>query len=345
MNRARLAHALLYAGCLVIMVSLASCGTSTTSASSGGSGVSGPSVTAKFADLQAAHTATTDSAMKFAQLVSQYTGGRVKITVYPNSELGTPTSMLQGVEANTIQFYATPDLSAAVPATDVLELPYLFPSAAVASSVLNGPVAQQDIWSKFKPHGLQILGVWSIGYGDILTVNRPINSPADLKGLRIRIFDPFVGGKLFSVLHADGVNLAANQVVTALSTHTIDGADDPPSTMVGSDWYGSAKYLAITNDIWVSSPVVMNTAFFNSLSSSEQAAVTKAFQQTLASNMAEAQQTADSAITTMQSHGITITHPDIAAFQQAVQPVYAQVESAFPGVVQPLQQAAQKASS
>lgn len=326
------------------MLSVSACGGSTGTGADA-SGVTGPSVTAKFADLQALHTATTDTAMKFAQLVSQYTGGRVKITVYPNSELGTSTTILQGLEANTIQFYATPDLSAVVPETDVLELPYLFPSAQVASQVLNGSVAQQDIWSKFPSHGLNVMGVWSIGFSSMLTVDRQVNTPADMNGLRIRIFDPYVGTRVFSILHADGISLASNQVVTALSTHTIDGADDPASTMYGSDWYASAHYLALTNMTWVSSPVVVNSAFFNKLSASEQAAVKRAFQDTLAPNMAEAQQTDSDAVSKMQAAGVTVTHPDTTVFQQAVQPVYAQVESAFPNVVEPLQQAVQQASS
>lgn len=346
MRRGALRSALMCLAGLMVMVSLISCGaTSTDSADAGGSTVTGPTVQAKFADLQALHTATTDSAQKFAQLVSQYTGGRVKITVYPNSELGTSNSILQGLEADTVQFYATPDLSSVVPETDVIEMPYLFPSAQVASQVLNGATAAQDIWDRFKSHGLQILGVWSIGYSALLTTDRTVNGPSDLRGLRIRIFDTYVGQRVFSALHADGITLPSNQVVTALSTHTIDGADDPPSTMYGSDWYGSAHHLAITNMTWVSSPVVVNSAFMAKLSPSEQAAVQRAFQATLALNMSEAQQTADTAVSKMQAAGIAITHPDVSAFQQALQPVYTEVEAAFPNVVQPLQQAVQQASS
>lgn len=349
MNRSALRSALIGLAALVVMVSLISCGAgsggSAGSSDASGSTVTGPFVQAKFADLQALHTATTDSAMKFAQLVSQYTGGRVKITVYPNSELGTSNSILQGLEADTIQFYATPDLSAVVPETDVIELPYLFPSAQVASQVLNGPVANQDIWDRFKSHGLQVLGVWSIGYSALLTTDQAVNAPADVQGLRIRIFDTNVGQRVWSALHADGITLPSNQVVTALSTHTIDGADDPPSTMYGSDWYGSAHHLAITNMTWVSSPVVVNSAFFSKLSPSEQAAVQRALQATLTFNMNEAQQTADTAVSKMQAAGIAITHPDVSVFRQALQPVYTQVEAAFPNVVQPLQQAVQQAPS
>jgi len=299
----------------------------------------GPVVNAKFADLQAEHTATTDTARLFAKLVAQYTNNHVQITVYPNAELGTPSTMLQGVVGNTIQFYATPDLSAVVPDTDVLELPYLFPSAEVASKVLNGPTTRSVLWNKFTSHGLQVLGAWSVGYSDILTVDKAVRSPSDMKGLRIRIFDPNVGTQTFALLQADGVTMASTQVVTALSTHAVDGADDPPSTMYGSDWYGSAHYLAITDTVYVSSPVTVNSAFLAGLSPEDQAAVRRAYQETLAPNLAAAAKYNRDAITKMAAAGITVTYPDQAQFRQALLPVYGPVEAHFPGIVQQLQQA------
>lgn len=321
---------------------VAACGGQASTSS--GSNASGPTVQAKFAHLQAEHTATNDSARQFAKLVAQYTNNKVQITVYPNAQLGTSSTILQGLESNTIQFYATPDLSAVVPATDVLELPYLFPSAQVASKVLNGQATRDSLWSKFGPKGLTVLGAWSVGYSDILSVNQSVNAPDDLRGMRIRIFDPYVGAKVFSTFHADGINLPSTQVVTALSTHAVDGADDPPSTMYGANWYSSAHYLAVLGMTYVSSPMVVNSAFFNQLSSSEKKAVQKAFQQTLASNMMSAQKYNDQAVQKMQAAGIKITHPAQAPFKSALQPVYPQAQKDFPGVVESLQ-AAIKSSS
>lgn len=338
----RVATTIIIAG-LLLLSGLSFGHGSAVNAAAGKASVSAPTVQAKFADLQALHTATTDSALKFANLVKKYTKGSVQITVYPNAELGTGSSILQGIEANTIQFYATPDLSAAVSATDALELPYLFPSAKIGSEVLNGPVTKRVLWKQFTSHGLQILGVWSVGYSDILTTAKKISSPGDLKGLRIRIFDPYVGTKLFSLVGADGISMASTQVPTALSTHAIDGADDPPSTMYGSNWYGSAHYLAITDDVYVSSPIVVSSAFYASLTASQRAAVTKAFKQTLAQNLKEAAAKNSQAIKKMHAAGIVVTHPKISVFKKTFLPVYGAVEKDFPGVVKPLQRAVKAA--
>ena len=114
---------------------LAGCGAANATSSSKPSSVAGPTLILKFSDLQNVHTATTDSALEFAALVKKYTGGKITIQVYPNSELGTVPAQLAGTEAGTIAFYATPDLSAAVPQSNVLGMPYLFPLTTAASHV------------------------------------------------------------------------------------------------------------------------------------------------------------------------------------------------------------------
>lgn len=315
---------------------LAGCGGTSATSSPKPSTVPGPTLSLKFSDLQNVHTATTDSALQFASLVKKYTGGKITIQVYPNSELGTVPAQLAGTEAGTIAFYATPDLSAAVPQSNVLGMPYLFPSAKVASKVLNSAAIKKSLWSLFPAHGLTFVGSWVIGYTAILTKSVAITKPSDVHGLKIRVFAPTVGDKIFGALNADAVEVAAPEVPTALSTGVVDGADDPPSTFVGSDWYSGMCCVAVTNDTFVSSPVVASTKVWNSMSSAERAAVEKAFQATIASNMKEAQATNTSAISTMQAAGIKVTHPSVAAFKAATASVYPAIEAIYPGQVQAL---------
>lgn len=323
----------------VSAAALPACGSSSSSSSSGSAAGSGPTVTAKFADLQNVNTPTTKSAQEFADKVAQYTHGTVKIKVYPNAQLGTPASILQGLETGTVQFYATPDLSEVVPDTDAIELPYVFPNETVASKVLNGPELQKALWSKFPSHGIQVLGVWSVGYTDIYSVQKPINGVSDMKGMRIRIFAPGVGVPMFKALSADGVTVPSTQVVTALSTHTIDGADDPPSTMEGSKWTSSGGYLALTHDTYVPSPVLVNAAFMKKLSASQQAAIKRAFAETLQSNLANAKSTNDNAVKALQASGIKMTNPDPNEFRTRLQTVHGQVQSKYPDVVNALKSA------
>lgn len=319
-----------------VTVIVAGCGATNPTASPKASTVPGPTLSLKFADLQNVHTATTDSALKFASLVNRYTDGKITIQVYPNSELGTVPAQLAGTEAGTIAFYATPDLSAAVAQSNVLGMPYLFPSAQVASKVLNSAAIKKSLWSLFPAHGLTFVGSWVIGYTAILTKSVSITKPSDVRGLKIRVFAPTVGDKIFGALGADAVAVAAPEVPTALSTGVVDGADDPPSTFVGSDWYSGMCCVAVTNDTFVSSPVMASTKVWDSMSAAERSAVERAFQGTIASNMSEALSTNAAALSTMQAAGVKVTHPSIAAFKAATQSVYPAIEAIYPGQVQAL---------
>lgn len=320
-------------------IAVAACGSDDQSSSGSAASGGGKVIEAKFADLQNVNTPTTKSAEEFADKVEQYTDGSVKIKVYPNAQLGTPASILQGLETGTVQFYATPDLSEVVADTDAIELPFVFPDEQVASKVLNGPAVKKALWSKFPPHGIQVLGVWSVGYTDVYSVQKPINRVDDMKGMRIRIFAPGVGVPLFKALGADGVTVPSTQVVTALSTHTIDGADDPPSTMEGSKWTSSGGYLALTHDTYVPSPVLVNASFMKRLDASQQAAVKRAFKETIASNLSNARTTNDAAVKAIQASGVKTTTPDPAEFKARSQAVYGEIEQRFPEVVRALRSA------
>jgi tripartite ATP-independent transporter DctP family solute receptor len=325
---------------LALSISAAACSSGSTS----GGGAHGKTVTAKFAILQNVNTPTADSAQKFADLVKKNTGGTVNIRVYPNSVLGSSTDQLEGTEANTIQFYATPTLDSVVPSVDAIELPYIFPSAAVASKVLNGSALQQALWSQFPAKGLRVLGAWEVGFSDVLTTGQQVSSPANLKGLRIRVFDPTMATQEYKLVGGDAISLSSNEVVTALSTHTIDGADDPPSTMVGTNWEGSSKYLAITDMAYVSSPVVVSEKFWQSLTHAQQSGIQKALTATIADNLSAADKANAAAIAKMKGEGIAVTTPDKAAFQNTFTPVVQQFKQQYPDVVSALQSAIKAAS-
>jgi C4-dicarboxylate-binding protein DctP len=320
-------------------VGLAACG-SGSSASGGG----GATITGKFGFIQAANTPTGRSATQFAQLVSKYTNGTVKIDVYPNSQLGTGDSMLQATEGGTVSFYSSPVLSSVVPESSALELPFLFPTEQDGSKILNDGSLDSALWNKFTAHNLTYMGSWMVGYSSILTRDTKINSSADVKGLRIRVFEPVVSTKLYSALGGTAVTLDGNQVVSALSTHTIDGVDDPPSTLTGNNFYDGMHDVALTKHILVTSPVIASSKFLSQLSKSQLAGVKRAMSESIAPNLADADKTNQQSLTTMQQAGITVTHPDEAAFRSASQNVTAALQGQFSGVIDAVKAGLQKSS-
>ncbi|MDQ1545692.1 MAG: hypothetical protein QOH69_596 [Actinomycetota bacterium] len=293
----------------------------------------GPTIVGKFGFIQAADTPTGRAAAKFADLVSKYTNGSVKITVYPNSVLGTGDSMLQATEGGTTSFYSSPVLSSAVPESSALELPFLFPSLADASKILNDGSLDSSLWNKFDSHGLEYMGSWMVGYSAILTRDTKISTPADVKGQRIRVFEPVVSNALYSALQATAVTLPGSQVVSALSTHTIDGVDDPPSTLTQNNFYDGMHDVAVTNIVMVASPVIASSKFMDSLSASQKAAVKKAMSESIAPNLADANKTNTASLATMTSAGLTVTHPASGPFKSIATGVTNSLKSQFTDVI------------
>lgn len=298
----------------------------------------GPVVNAKFAYFVSADTAVGLGATRFASLVAKDTGNTVHITAYPNSELGSVPSVLQAVEGGQIQFAATTNLSALVPAADAILAPYIFSTTSQAQSVLNSQALKTGLWDQFQAKHVEILGVWSQGFADLLTT-KPVASPSDVRGLRIRIYDPGVGVPQYKALGADAINMTPSQVFTALSTHAIDGVEDPPATLYGLKWYEAAKYLALTQHAYVSAPIVVSTTFMNSLTTAQRNGLEKAFAETMPYEVAQAGQQDSQAMTALKSAGVHVTSVNRAAWKQALTPLYTTFKAKFPTVWAALTQA------
>lgn len=316
---------------------LAACGSSSTTSTAKSSGANttttsfGPVVNVKLAYFVSADTAVGKGAIKFAALAAADTGNTVKITPYPNSELGSVPSVLQAVEGGQIQMAATTNLSALVPAADAILAPYIFSSTSQAQKALNSPALYTGLWDSFKAKNVQILGVWGQGFADLLTT-KPVSTPADVKGLRVRIYDPGVGVPQYKLLGADAINMTPSQVFTALSTHAIDGVEDPVATLYGLKWYESAKYLALTEHAYVPAPIVASTSFMNSLTPAQQKGLKKAFADTMSYEVSQASNYDAKALSALKAAGVKVTTVDRKAWKTALQPLYSTFQAKFPTV-------------
>ena len=295
-------------------------------------------VEAKLAVFTGPGSIADAAAQHLAELAGKYSNGSVTIKVYNSSLLGSVPSVLQGLQNNTIQFAATSNLSSVVPESDATLLPYLFPTAKIAQEVLNGPALREKLWSKFDAHGMHVIGVWGQGFANLLTT-RPVANVADMKGLRIRVFSSSTGPDVFSALGANATPMEISQVFTALSTHAIDGIDDPMGTFVAGKFYNVAHDLAVTEHMYVTAPLLVSTTFWSALAPGQRNALQRAWNETLPFEYAKSTQVELAAIQTMKEAGTTITHPDKKAFQAATSVVYEQLAKKFPdGIVETLRE-------
>ncbi|MEJ2293122.1 MAG: DctP family TRAP transporter solute-binding subunit, partial [Deinococcales bacterium] len=206
----------------------------------------------------------------------------------------------------------------------IIEAPFLFSSLQQAHKGLDGPAGDQ-LAALAKQQGFIILSNWEWGFRQITNSVRPIQEPADMKGLKMRVPSEFQIQDMMKALGASTDTIAFPELYTALAQKVVDGQDNPVQTIFDQHFYEVQKYLAITNHAYNTQMLVMSQHAWNSLSAQEQQVFMNASKRAgdLVRNLDEQQQSSE--ITQMQQTGMVVTHPDLAAFRKAVQPADQQV--------------------
>jgi len=186
----------------------------------------------KFSHVVASDTPKGKAAERFKELAEKATKGRVKVELYPNSTLYKDKEELEALQLGAVQMLA-PSLAKfgplGVKEFEVFDLPYIFPSKDVLYSVTEGPIGK-DLLKKLEPKGITGLAFWDNGF-KVMSANKPIHVPADMKGLKLRIQSSKVLDAQMRALNANPQVLAFSEVYQALQTGVVDGTENPPSNL------------------------------------------------------------------------------------------------------------------
>jgi TRAP-type transport system periplasmic protein len=236
---------------------------------------------AKFA-LKLGHAVnTTDgqhaAAVKLAELVKERTKGEVEITIFPANQLGNDAAMINGVRGGTIDIVSSgaSNFNGIVANTAAMELPFVFRSAQHAYGVLDGPIGT-GVLNELTPHGLKGLAYWENGWRAFTNNKRPIRTPDDAKGLKIRSTGNPYHIQAFKLLGMNPSPMAIAELYTALETGTFDAQEHPINVTWSSKFYEVQKHLTISNHVYSPLMLVMNKAKFDSLPAGHQAIVVQA---------------------------------------------------------------------
>ncbi|MFB0934583.1 MAG: TRAP transporter substrate-binding protein, partial [Propionivibrio sp.] len=145
--------------------------------------------------LKLGHVAPTDepyhqAAEKFAELVKKNTGGAVEIQIFPNSLLGGQRELLEGLQLGSVDITLTTAavLSSFLPKTQVIELPFMFRDSEHVYKVVDGPLAK-EIYAGDEKKKMKVIDTWENGFRNITNNVRPIETPDDMKGVKIRVME------------------------------------------------------------------------------------------------------------------------------------------------------------
>ncbi len=268
-------------------------------------------------------------AQAFATEVEKRTGGRFKINTYPNAMLGGELAVLTAMQADAIEiaFVTGAPLQNVVPAAGVFDIPFLFHDASQARRLLDGPIGAEYL-AKFDAAGLHALAWGENGMRQLTNSKRPVRSPSDLAGLRLRLPQSDAMQAGFRALGVSATPIAFPQVYAALRSGAVDGQENPIATIVSSRFYEVQRHLTITAHVYDPALVLMSVAAWNELSREDREAFVAAGRAAAAASRDYADRTESSGLEKIRSAGVEIVdHVDRASFAAgaaSAEPFYAE---------------------
>ena len=274
------------------------------------------------------------SADEFARRANAKLGGKYKVVTYGSSQLGGDKELLQKVKLGTVDF-AQPStvMSSEADIFGVFEMPYL-----VKDREHMKRIEKELFWSKMAPEaekkGLKLLAVWENGYRHITNNKHPINTPADLKGLKLRVPEGKWRVKMFQAYGANPSPMKFSEVFTALQTGVMDGQENPFAQIASAKFYEVQKYLSITGHVYTPSYVAVGTKKWATLPADARQTLEATARETQAWVYEKAARDDEELLAKMKAGGIRVNNANKDAFIAASKAVYEEYAKEVPGAKQ-----------
>jgi C4-dicarboxylate-binding protein DctP len=286
----------------------------------------------KFSHVVATDTPKGQAAERFKELAEKNTKGRVKVEVYPNSQLYKDKEELEALQLGAVQMLA-PSLAKFGPLGakefEVFDLPYIFPTKNSLYAVTEGPIGK-SLLAKLEPKGITGLAFWDNGF-KVMSANKPLHTPADFKGLKLRIQSSKVLDAQMRALGANPQVLAFSEVYQALQTGVVDGTENPPSNMYTQKMHEVQKHVTMSNHGYLGYAVIVNKKFWDGLPPDIRSGLEQAMRDATTFEKAIAQRDNDMAMEAIKKAGKTtiynLTPAEQAAWRKALLPVHKEMES------------------
>jgi len=267
----------------------------------------------------------------FAREVEQRTQGRYRIQNFYSAALGAERESVEGVQLGTLDLTltSTGPLPNFVPEVAILDIPFLFRDYAHARAVLDGPIGA-DLLQKFPPKGMVGLAWAENGFRHMTNSKRPVNTPEDLKGLKMRTMENPIHIQAYRQFGILPTPMAFTEVFTALQQGTVDGQENPLSVITSAKLDQVQKYLTLTGHVYSPAVILMNKARWDALSPAYRQAFSDAAREAVKVNRARIDDDERRAVADLRAKGMTVTeNVDKARFQAQLAPVYADFAKRF----------------
>jgi tripartite ATP-independent transporter DctP family solute receptor len=212
----------------------------------------------------------------FAERVKQMSNGELDVQVYPSRQLGDARENVENIRNGSLAFtqVSISNLSQVLPVMDVWSLPYIFKNEAHYWYVLNGPKAM-EFMDQLKPKGIKVISWIDSGTRNFFS-QKPIKSPADMKGVKVRVMASPVMIETMKALGASGVPVAWGELYSALQTGVVDAAENNNPSLISMKFYEVSKYYCLDEHMMIPDVFIVSTKVLDRLTKSQQEAILEA---------------------------------------------------------------------
>jgi tripartite ATP-independent transporter DctP family solute receptor len=257
--------------------------------------------------------------------------GKFTIEQFPANALGGEREMVEGAQIGTVDLVVTSTgpVGNFVPDTLLTDIPFLFRDYDHAHAVLDGPIGQA-ILDQFPDHGLVGLAWGENGFRNLTNSVRPIRTPEDSRGLKVRTMENQVHMQAFQQLGVLPTPMAFPELFTALQQGTVDGQENPIGVILSANFSQVQKHLSLTQHVYSPALIIMSPMVWDGLSEEEQGWFKEAAAAGAAAMRAKAREDADNGVAQLRAQGMEVVEDvDRAAFEEALQPVFARFAERF----------------
>ena len=278
----------------------------------------------KYATSLGEDSAYYKGAVALADAAKELSGGRMTIQIFANAQLGNDRDMVEGMQLGSIDLSSpsTGAMGAVIPAATVLDLPYIFDDLAHVYRVLDGPFADQ-LYKLFDGVGFHPLGYWEIGFRNLTNNVRPVRTPADVKGLKLRTLPAAIHQRAWSLVGAQPVAIDFTELYNALQTGVVDGQENPYNIILLGKLHEVQKHLTITRHIYGTAPTSVSDKTWAKLSPELQGILKEAVKRSTPIQRQAASGGEGAQLDKLKGFGMQVVdNADRAAFQKAMQPAW-----------------------
>jgi TRAP-type transport system periplasmic protein len=281
--------------------------------------------TLRFAFQNAQEHPQGQGAKKFADIVEQKSGGKIKVRLFPSGQLGGDLQTVSALQGGTIDLTVLNAglLVGQVKEFGLFDLPFLFESGKEADAVVDGPFGRK-LADLLPAKNLMSLGYWELGFRNLTNSRRPVTKLEEIQGLKVRVVQSPLYIDLFNTLGANAVPLPFPELYTALEQKTVDGQENPVTLINTSKFYEVQKHLTLTRHTYNPQIVVFSKRVWDRLDADEKKLIEDAAQEARTFQREFSREQETKALEAVKAAGMQVVElpaAEVTRIREKVQPV------------------------